>query len=244
MSRQDRPLGKPGEVLFRDDQIDPLHLTDEIRFLRGKGRRAALIDSGVYGMTELGWLAEEKLTLYTSDGAGRPGPDLIRIGEDLRRSGGRSIYFQSGSWEGEEGGLPPAFADLIGMGRSGWDIHISNRERERDPIRLSELGRACREGRGLLVYYHAGPLGPWLEDLAGSGAWVHLSEAGLSDDGDVLRVKDAAATARREKSGLILHAPSVRNIAWVRDIFKAGVLVFLETPPAITALPSASSKTR
>jgi len=231
-ARPDRPPVRKTDVLFRDDQIDPARLTDEIRRLRRSGRRAALIDSGVYGMTELEWLAGEKLILYGSDAAGRSGPDLVRLGEDLRKAGGRALYLLTGPWNGDADRPGPSFDDLILMGRSGWDIHVSNRERERDLGRLSDLARACAEGGGLLVYYHAGRLDPRLEDLAGSGAWIHLSEDSLAEDADVLRVKDAAAAAGRAGTGVVLHAPVALNVARIKAAVEAGVKLLLETPPS------------
>jgi hypothetical protein len=249
MPHQDRAGFKKNEVLFRDDQIDPLRLTDEIRRLGRGGRKAALLDTGVFGLVELEWLAKEGLRLYTSDEAGRPAPDLIRIGEEIRKAGGGMFYFHNGTWDGDSSPAHPSFADLVDMGRSGIDIHVSNRERDRDPVRLCELARACREGRAWFVYYHAGRVSPWIEDLARCGAWIHLTEESLAADGDVLIVKDAAAAARRRGFNIILHLASVRNVSWVKDLLEAGVLVLMETAPSdyrspLRELEAESKKTR
>jgi hypothetical protein len=232
-SRRGRRAGQEKDVLFRDDRIDPQRLTDEIRRLRRAGRRAALLDSGVFGMADLEWLAAERLVLLGSDASGRPGADLVRLGEDLRRGGGRGTYLLGGSWDGSgKGGPRPSFDDLLLMGRAGWDIHVSDRERERDADRLCDLARACREGGGLLVYYRTGRIEARLEDVAASGAWVHLSEDGLADESDVLRVRDAAAAAGRSGTGVVLHAPAARNVALLKDAVKAGALLVLGTPPS------------
>ncbi|MBN2207587.1 MAG: hypothetical protein JW742_09300 [Candidatus Aminicenantes bacterium] len=249
MARRDGSPAGTSELLFRDDQIDPLRLTDEIRRLRRSGRRAALIDSGVYGLNDLEWLAEEQIILYSSDAAGRSGPDLVRIGEDVRKAGGAALYLVAGPWDGDAGRPRPAFEDLVLMGRSGWDLHVSNRERERDPGRLAELSRACREGGGFLVYYHTGPLGPWLEDLAGNGAWIHLTEDSLAKDEDILTIKDAAEAAARGGTGVILHAPKAGSVGRIKDAVRAGVLLRLETPPSdyrspLRELEAVSAKTR
>ncbi len=249
MPYQDHAESQGGEVLFRDDQSDALGLTEEIRPSRRGGRHAALLDTGRLGLVELDWLAKEGLSLYTSDEAGRSAPDLIRIGEEIRKAGGGMFYFHNGAWDGDASPARPSFADLVDMGRSGIDIHVSNRERDRDPVRLCELARACREGRAWFVYYHAGRLSPWIEDLARCGAWIHLTEDSLSADGDVLIVKDAAAAARRRGFNIILHLASVRNVSWIKDLLKAGVLVLMETAPSdyrspLRELEAESKKTR
>lgn len=232
VTRRDALPAKAAEVLFRDDQIEPLRLIDEVRGLRGSGRRAALIDSGVFSLSDLEWLARETIVLYSSDAAGRSGADLVRVGEDVRKAGGTALYLAAGPWEGDAGRPRPSYDDLILMGRAGWDIHVSNRERDREPGRLCEIARACREGGGFLVYYHGGPLGAWLEDLAGNGAWIHLTEDSLVEDEDVLRVKDAAAAAGRSGSGIVLHAPKAASVARIRDAVRAGARLRLETPPS------------
>ena len=232
MPHQDRAGFKKNEVLFRDDQIDPLRLTDEIRRLGKCGRKAALLDTGVFGLDELEWLAKEGLRFYTSDEAGRSGSDLLRIGEDIGKAGGRVYYFHHGAWDGDTATGRPSFTDLVNAGRSGIDIHVSNRESGRDPARLCELARACREGRAWLVYYHTGPLSAGIEDLARCGAWIHLTEGCLSGAGDILIVKDAAAAARRRGFNVILHVPAVRDVSWIRDLIEAKVLVLWETPPS------------
>jgi len=232
MSHRDEVRSDAAEVLFRDDQIDGPALTDEIRRLRRAGRRAALIDTGRYEAAELEWLAKEGLRLYMSDEAGRSVADILWIGADIRRAGGAVSYFLSGTWDGGSAPNRPLFADLLDIGRSGIDLHVSNREHERDPGRLNELAWACREGGGWLVYYHAGPLGPWLEELARCGAWIHLIEDSLSDADDDLLVRDAQAAAGRLGFGIILHAPAARDIARLKDLIRAGVTVLLETGPS------------
>jgi hypothetical protein len=220
------------EVLFRDDQIDGPALRDEIRRLRKAGRSAALLDTGRFETAELEWLAKEGLRLYMSDEAGRSASDILWIGTDVRRAGGVASYFLGGTWDGRPAPNRPSFADLLEIGRSGIDLHVSNRERERDPGRLNELAWACREGGAWLVYYHAGPLGPWLEELAGCGAWIHVSEDSLSGDDDALLVRDAQAAARRLGFDIILHAPAARDIVRLKDLIRTGVLVLLETGPS------------
>jgi hypothetical protein len=220
---------KGHEVILRDDQSEFASLFDAARIAQKKGQRLNLIDTGQLDSAELEWLGEVGANLYTSDEAKRSAQELMFISKVYNRVGGIVAYFHHGPIETEEKPGVISFSNLRVMGRSGIYLHLSNRERQRDFLVLNELAYDCWKGEAWLVYYHLGPLDKGLEDLAGSGAWIHLSDLSLKQEKDVSLLLEVIKAAREANAHLILHLEKGLPLSWVRDILSAGAIVLFKT---------------
>jgi len=220
---------KRHELILRDDQSEFASLFDAARIAQKKGQRLNLIDTGKLDSAELEWLGEVGANLYSSDEAKRSAQELMFISKVYSRGGGIVAYFHHGPIEAEEKPGVVSFSNLKVMGRSGIYLHLSNRERQRSLVALDELAYDCWKGEAWLVYYHLGPLEQGLEDLAGSGAWIHLSDLSLQQEKDVTYLLEVIKAAREAGTNLVLHLEKGLLITQVREIMNAGAIVLFKT---------------
>ena len=172
-------------VYVRDDQYEFPLLLDSARTSRKKGHRFGLIDSGKLDCVQLEWLAQEGADLYTSDETRPKAAELIVLNKACKKGAAIMAYFHHRDLETAESENLISFFALKEMGRSGIFIHLSNKEKKRENSFLSELASDCRRGGSWLIYYHHRELFPQLEDLAGNGAWIHVSDRSLKEDRDL-----------------------------------------------------------
>jgi hypothetical protein len=219
------------EVTVRDDQYDFPWLLDAVHSCKRHGGRFRLVDSGKSDTVLLAWLAEAGADIYTSDEA-RPAPgDMIPVRLSARKRGALTFYYIGGETTGSS--VPAAFLpDLIELGRTGADLHLSNREKPRDVALLVDLARACTAGLGRLVYYHYGRLAELLEDLALAGGWAHWASGRPSPDRDAFLLKDILRACRKTGAGLILHPDASWPLPFVKEAFEAGAFLQLQEQPA------------
>jgi hypothetical protein len=220
---------KKHEVILRDDQLDFASLFDRAKVAQKRGQRLNLIDTGKLDSAKLEWLGEAGANLYTSDEAKRSAQELMFINEVCKKGGGIVAYFHHGPLESEENPEVVTFSSLKVMGRSGIYLHLSNRERRRSLVQLDELAYDCRKGEAWLIYYHLGPLEQGLEDLAGSGTWIHLRDLSLQQEKGDSFLLEVIRFAQDAGTNLILHLEKGLPITQVREIMNAGAIVLFKT---------------
>ncbi|MCX6575530.1 MAG: hypothetical protein NTV82_03945, partial [Candidatus Aminicenantes bacterium] len=123
------------------------------------------------------------------------------------------------------------FSGLLEMGRSGIDLHLSNKQQQREWGKLGELACACEKGGAWLVVYHHGPLAADLEGLARQGVCIHISDESLRSEQDVTALVDCAAAGRGRGTSLIFHLEHSMTLAWLENIFASGAFVLFQIPP-------------
>ena len=219
------------EIVIRDDQLDFAALSDLAKERRKNHGRLKLVDSGAFDPSMLEWLGEAGADIYTSDLARSNAAEIVRIGRAAKRGNAVVAYFRHGSLEPDEREKTIPFSDLLEMGRSGIDLHLSNKQRQREWAKLEELAFACKNGEARLVLYHHGPLAADLEKLARQGAWIHVSDESLRNEQDVAALIDCLAAGRGRETGLIFHLAHPIAPAWLEEIFAAGVFVLFQIPP-------------
>jgi hypothetical protein len=127
---------------------------------------------------------------------------------------------------------PVPFADLLELGRSGILLYASNAKAARDFASLDALSNACAKGGTRFGYYHHGALVAALEDLARSGAWVHLDGRSLATDSDAALFADCARAGRDAGAGAILHMEAPLDPVWIADLIEAGAHILFLIPPS------------
>lgn len=216
----DKRLG----LTIRDDQQNPAWLLDAARLCRRKGARFRLIDSGVLDRFQLEWLMKEGVDFYSSDEARADFEELENLRLIGRGAGGRMIYFLRGRISPEEGESD----GFLSLGRYGVDYHVSSREQARDIPRLIALSQGCRVRKGRLVYYHHGGLDPALEDLAATGAWIHMADVSLKGESEFSPVFEIVKAGRSAGAGLILHLEKGLEIPFLKALLEARALVLFK----------------
>lgn len=121
-----------------------------------------------------------------------------------------------------------SFSDLRELARSGIYIHLSNKDEKRDFSELAELAYQARKGGSWLVYYHHGPLGVEVKDLARNGAWIHLSDASLSEAADLNLILDAAGLSARAGANLVVHVEKGLALDWLEEISGSGAALLFK----------------
>lgn len=220
------------EITIRDDQHDFAVLLDSARKARRENVRFRLVDTGRLSSHELEWLGNEGANLYTSD-EDRPSPRELALANKACLKGGAIMaYFHSGVLtEGESGG-PPSLPVLCELARNGAHVYLSDSGHRRDFSHLLDLARACRRGGSRLVYYHHGGLDAGLSGLAGSGAWIHLSDALLREEGAMASFLDIVRECRPRDSRFILSIEKALPLAALQDLAKTRVFLYFKTPPS------------
>ncbi len=219
------------ETVIRDDQLDFAALLDAVKESRRHRARLKLIDSGVFDSFKLEWLAEAGADIYTSDRARPDAGEIIRIGRAAKRGDAIAAYYHQRPLDSAEKGTSVPFFDLQEMGRSGIDLHLSNRHHQREWEKLEELAQACLRGGAWFLFYHHGPLIANLEGLTRQGAWLHLSDESLGNDQDVMFLADCAAAAIGRDANVIVHLERSVPLSWLENIFAAGAFVLFKIPP-------------
>jgi len=215
---------KGGPVNIRDDQYDYLTIRDAAR---SYGRRIGLIDIGRFSLFQMESLAKAGIAIYSSDEARADIEELDSVRKACAKAGSFLAYFlNSGLTDGNPPGKIP-FPSLKELAERGVYMHVSNRQKKQDGIRLEELSRSCCKGGSWLVYYHHGLLDSFLADLAASGAWIHLSDQGLATEEDLLFFRKLADHGKR----LVLFVEKTLPLSFLRDMYRAGIFLFFKTPP-------------
>lgn len=218
------------EVTVRDDQYEFPWLLDAVHTCTKHGGRFRLVDSGKSDTVSLSWLAEAGADIYTSDEA-RPEPkDVIPVRLSARKSGAHTFYY-IGAETGEKSGQALLLPDIAELGRTGVDLHLSNREKPREAAILVDLARACSSGRGRLVYYHYGRLAEFLENLALAGGWTHWASGDVIPDKDAFLLKDILHVCRKTGAGLILHVNPSWPPSLLNEVFEAGAFLQFHGQP-------------
>jgi hypothetical protein len=228
---------KESEITVRDDQQEFAALLDAAKICRRQGRRFRLVDSGKFSLFDLEWLAEAGADIYTSDEARTGRTELDLLARACARGNSIVAFFQNGALtEGPEGA--PASSDfLLDIGRSGVDLHLTNRERPRDFGHLAGLAHACRRAGSFFVYYHHGRPDAGLEDVIRNGAWIHLSDQSFQAEEDAPLLADLLRQAEAAGAGLVLHIEKGQEMSVLRALFKSGAYVLFKTPPSDSRSP-------
>lgn len=219
------------EITTRDDQDEFGVFLDAARASRRKDGRLRLVDTGKFSAFELEWLAEAGADIYTSDEARPNIAELGLLARACAKGNAVIAYFHRGALsEGVSEGAS-SWAFLKEIGRSGVDVHLTNRERAREPAELAGLADACRKAGRRLVYYHRGRLEAGLEVLARAGGWIHLSdeELGAADQASLLTelIGDTAACG----AGVIIHLEKGWPVEVLKDWLKGGAFLLFKIPP-------------
>lgn len=219
-----------GLVTIRDDLYGFPWLLDAVRLCRGRGGRFRLLDSGTLDRSELEWLVESGADLYTSDRVGRE----VGVLDSLHRIASRSrsvlaCLVQSSLQEGIES-PPYSGEELMSLGWSGIDMHISNREGEIDLPRVVAIADSCLQGEGWFVYYHHGGSERRLIDLAERRAWIHILESARQEAEDIELLLELARTSRALGRRIIIHLETGGDLILLEDLMDAGAhIVFHNT---------------
>jgi hypothetical protein len=221
-----------GEITIRDDQADFAVLLDAAKVCRESGGRFRLIDTAKLGLSELEWLGQAGADLYTSDEARAKSVELGLLARACSRGKAIIAYFHHGPLGGESGQEAGTVAFLKEAGRSGVDIHLSNRDKRRHVSDLAEIASSSRKAGTLLVYYHHGRPAEDLEPLARSGGWIHLDDQSIEAAEDAAPFIDLARQALLSGAGLAIHIEKGTELDLARELFEAGAYLLFRTPPA------------
>ena len=218
-------------IVVRDDRLDFAALLDLAKERRKNRGRLKLVDSGVFDPFQLEWLGEAGADIYTSDLARPNAGEIVRIGRAAKKGNAVVAYVHHGALDSDEKEKSVPFSGLQEMGRSGIDLHLSNKHRQREWEKLEALALACVNGGARLVVYHHGPFAADLEKLARQGAWIHISDESLGSEQDVTALVDCVAAARVGGSNLVFHLEHSITLVWLENIFASGAFVLFKIPP-------------
>jgi hypothetical protein len=217
-------------VTVRDDQHEFSWLLDAAQAARRKGKRFRLVDSGKLDVFTLEWLAQAGADLYTSDEVRTDVAAVARIQKAGRPAGAWTIFFHYGEIGDAEKTGSLTLEMIKEMASSGIDLHISNKDRPRDPARLADIRSGQRACRAETVYYHHGRLFQELGDLVRAGLWVHISAAELDISADQSLLEDIRLAGRRYGGGLVVHVEKGLPRTSFEDIRRAGAYLIMNVP--------------
>lgn len=223
-------IKKGRDVVVRDDQHEFSWLLDAARTCRHKGHRFLLIDSGRLDLFSLEWLADRGASIYSSDEVRTNQQELELLKKTCRKSGAIVAYFFHGSFDEEEKNSL-SFRELMALAKNGLYIHISNRNERYDFSRLSELSWECQNGRSWLVYYHHGALDQSLEELARSGAWIHLSDQSLQIEKDIACLVEVSKAYPSQAKRIVLFIEKGLPYVSLQSLHEKGLFLLFKTPP-------------
>ncbi len=224
------PSIRSGEdVTIRDDLYKFPALLDTVKAAKKKGVRFRLIDTGEFDPFQIEWLAEAGADIYSSDEARTDLQELELVSRACKKGGASCAYFLHGSLGAEDEAGKASFLDPQNLGRAGIYVHVTNRQRKRDIAQLNELAFACRTGGSWLVYYHHGPLELSLEELAGSGAWIHTSERIFQEVEDPALILDKLKAAISAGLRCVLHVEKGLDISLLQDVLNARTWILFKS---------------
>jgi hypothetical protein len=235
--------GDRQEIVIRDDQLDFAALLDVAKERRKNHSRLKLVDSGAFDPSKLEWLGEAGADIYTSDLARPNAGEIVQIGRAAKKGNAVAAYFHHGPLDSDEKEKTIPFSGLLELGRSGIDLHLSNKHRQREWEKLEALALACVNGGARLVVYHHGPFAADLEKLARQGAWIHISDESLGSEQAITALVDCVAAARGSGSNLIFHLEHSMTLVWLENIFASGAFVLFKIPPTDYRSPLRPSET-
>lgn len=213
------------DITVRDDLHDFSILLDAVKVARRKGSRFRLIDTGKLDSSQLEWLAKAGADVYTSSEARADFIELELVNKASKRGGATCAYFHHGPFDTEEESGSFSYSSLQDLGRSGIYLHLTNRQEERDSIRLDELAFACRRGGSWLVYYHHGLLELSLDELARNGAWIHATEQIFSGAEDQTLVLDKVKSAISAGLRFVLHVEKGLDVSLLHDVMSSRAFI-------------------
>jgi len=217
-------------VTVRDDQYRFPWLLDIVKSCQKKRCRFRLIDSGKLETFELELLGKAGADIYTSDQVRPEVAELELISKACRKSGAIVADLHHGPLDEETskeelGSIP--FSGLERLGRCGIYLHLTNKERERDFLRLGDVAEACRRGGSWLVYYHHGPLEQVLGELG--DAWVHISDDSLKESPDKELLTEILRAGSSKGTNFVLHLGTEWRAFELRDVTKAGAVLLFKS---------------
>ncbi len=224
--------GRGLEITTRDDQDEFTTFLDAARTTRRKGGRLRLVDTGRFSVFELEWLAEAGADIYTSEEARTDRAELDLLAQAAGRGDAIVAHFHRGTLSDGTADVPSSWAFLEEVGRSGVDIHLSNREHLRDLGRLAEMADSCRKTGTRVVFYCHGRLEPGIEALARAGVWIHLSDKDFEDADEAEFLGDVIHQASAAGSGVILHLERGLPVESLDDFLGGGAFLIFKTPPS------------
>jgi hypothetical protein len=215
-------------LILRDDQISWTEAMDLARWLSSQKKTFVLIDTGLFSLAELEWLATRKAIIVSYPEAGRSWSEILLLGKVARRARRTVIFGYKGSETGER--LAEIYPGLRIMGRGGIDIHLSGRARNLEPEALSQLAADCRQGQAYFVYYHYGPVEAWLHQLGKEEAWIHLLDH-FFDWSQINNLEELFKSYAR-KVKLVIHLEKENGAAELVEMVSkwGGYLVFSRPP--------------
>jgi hypothetical protein len=142
------------------------------------------------------------------------------------------VFFHHGPFADPAAGGSLAYETLRELGRSGIDLHVSDKVHPRGLAQLGELAYDCGRGCAPFVLYRHGPLEAGYEELAAQGVWIHLSSRGAAFAENVRAISDCACAARRARAGLVLHIENPIDPEALADFVAAGAVLLFKTPPS------------
>ncbi len=217
---------KQGEdTTVRDDLHDFSILLDAVKSARRKGSRFRLIGTGQLDSSQLEWLGKAGADVYTSSEARADFIELELVNKACKTGRATCAYFHNGPLETEEESGSLSYSSLRELGRSGIYLHLTNRQEERDSLRLDELAFACRQGGSWLVYYHHGPLELSLDELARNRAWIHATEQIFRSAQDQALVLDRVKSALSEGLRFVLHVEKGLDVSVLHDVMRSRAFI-------------------
>ncbi len=221
-------LQKRQNITIRDDHFDFGTILDALRQFKDGRYRFRMIDTGIFGASELEWIVSEGADLYTSDEVRTDVHELDFINGSARSGGAFVAYLVKGELDAETESALSLF-DLINIGGSGVYLHLSNRKIKHDPSRIAQLAYTCRKGGSWLVYYHHGPLEESLVEAAESGAWIHISGHSLGEEENHFLLRDIVLSAQSQGANLILHWEKGVQFSILKDLALAGAVILFKS---------------
>jgi hypothetical protein len=226
------PTSPDRTLTVRDDRLDFPGLMDAASACRRAYARLRIVDQGRLPVSELEWLGEAGASIYSSDKARIDGAELVLIRKAARRGGSVTAYFQNGPFADAAAAGVLAYDTLRELGRSGLDLHVSDKVHPRDAGRLAELAYDCRRGDAAFVLYHHGPIDAGHAELAAQGIWIHVSSREGAAAESAAALADCARAARRARTGLVFHIENTVDPQTLADLSAAGAILLFKTPPS------------
>jgi len=208
-------------VTARDDLCDFTLLSDAVAWARRQGLRFRLVDSGHLKRAQLEWLLEAGADFFTTDEFGRDLSELEGLLQALRRGKARmAFHAQDGIFQSNE--EQESSLDLLGLGRSGAYIYITNRIQAPELDFLERLARECEAGGSHLVLYIHGGFSPQWLDLFQCRMWFHMDENSFVESEARAFFRDALRSSR-VRSRFVLLTQGVSDALWLKESREAGV---------------------